>query len=139
MLARFGARVGFRWAAVVVWMVVLFVLSAQSSLPNLTPGLPGLEETGGHLAAYGLLAGLLWWALRGTGARYPATAALVLAVLYGASDEFHQSFVPGRTMTVSDLLVDLIGASLVLAVLSWRHARRLAAHTLPGAGAASRG
>jgi VanZ family protein len=120
-------------------MAVIFALSAQSSLPDLTPGLPGLEEIGGHLAAYGLLAGLLWWALRGTGMRYPATAALLLAVLYGASDEFHQSFVPGRTMTISDLLVDLIGASLVLAILSWRRARRLAGHTPPGPGAASRG
>jgi VanZ family protein len=126
-----GIRVGYRWAAVVAWMVVIFVLSAQSSLPDLTPGLPGLEEIGGHLAAYGLLAGLLWWALRGTGVRYPATVALVLAVLYGASDEFHQSFVPGRTMTVSDLLVDLIGASLVLVILSWRRARRLAMQIVP--------
>jgi len=131
MLVRFGAHVGFRWAAVVAWMAVIFALSAQSFLPDLTPGLPGVDEIGGHLAAYGLLAGLLWWALRGSGVRYPATAALLLAVLYGASDEFHQSFVPGRTMTVSDLLVDLIGASLVLLLLSWRHARRLRMRIIP--------
>lgn len=127
MLARIGAHVSFRWGAVVAWMAVIFALSAQSSLPNLTPGLPGLEEIGGHLVAYALLAGLVWWALRGTGARYPATWALVWAALYGASDEFHQSFVPERTMTLSDLLVDLIGACLVLLILSWFHARRLAA------------
>jgi len=119
-------------------MAVIFVLSAQSTLPDLTPGLPGLEEIGGHLAAYALLAALLWWALRGSGVRYPATAALLAAVLYGASDEFHQSFVPGRTMTISDLLVDLIGASLALLIISWQRARRLRMHGLPGVGAASR-
>jgi VanZ family protein len=112
-------------------MGVIFVLSTQSSLPNLTPGLPGLEEVGGHLAAYGLLAALVWWALRGMGTRYPATGALLLAVLYGASDELHQSFVPGRTMTINDLLVDLIGASLTMVVLSWFHARRLGMQIIP--------
>ena len=83
-----------RWVAVLAWMVMIFTLSAQSQLPNLTPGLPGVEEIGGHLIAYSVLAGLLWWALRGVGLQYPATWALALAVLYGASDEFHQSFVP---------------------------------------------
>ncbi len=127
MFARIREHVGLRWGAAVAWMAVIFALSAQSFLPDLTPGFPGLEEIAGHLGAYALLAALLWWALRGTGVRYPATWALLLAVLYGASDEFHQSFVPGRTMTVNDLLVDLIGACLVLLVINWAHARRLTA------------
>ena len=59
------------------------------------------------------------------GSRYPATWALVLAVLYGATDEFHQSFVPGRDMSVSDLMVDLIGASAALLIVTLLHARRM--------------
>lgn len=115
-----------RWAAVAAWLTLIFVLSAQPQLPDLTPGLPGFEEVVGHLTGYGVLAGLIWWALRGTAMRYPATWALVAAVGYGITDEFHQSFVPGRTMSAADLLVDLIGASLVLLALTWIQARRLA-------------
>jgi VanZ family protein len=125
MVPRLRSSIALRWAAVIAWMGVIFFLSAQSKLPDLTPGLPGLEEIGGHLTAYSVLAALLWWALQGTGVRYPATWALVLAVLYGATDEFHQSFVPGRDMSVSDLMVDLIGASAMLLLVSLLHARRM--------------
>jgi len=125
MVSRLRSSIALRWAAVIAWMGVIFFLSAQSKLPDLTPGLPGLEEIGGHLIAYGVLAALLWWALRGTGVRYPATWALVLAVSYGATDEFHQSFVPGRDMSLSDLMVDLIGASVALLVVTLLQARRM--------------
>ena len=125
MVARLRSSIALRWAAVIAWMGVIFFLSSRPDLPNFAPGLPGLEEIGGHLTAYGVLAGLLWWALRGSGVRYPATWALVLAVLYGVSDEFHQSFVPGRDMSVSDLMVDLIGAGVALLIVTLLHARRM--------------
>ncbi len=37
---------------------------------------------------------------------------LVLAFLYAASDEFHQTFVPGRHASLKDLLADVAGASV---------------------------
>ncbi len=125
MVARLRSSIALRWAAVIAWMGVIFFLSSRPDLPNFAPGLPGLEELGGHLTAYGVLAGLLWWALRGSRVRYPATWALVLAVAYGVSDEFHQSFVPGRDMSVSDLMVDLLGAGVALLLLTLLQARRL--------------
>ena len=125
MVSRLRRSIALRWVTVIAWMGVIFFLSAQSKLPDLTPGLPGLEEIGGHLTAYGVLAALLWWALRGSAVRYPATWALVLAVSYGVTDEFHQSFVPGRDMSVSDLTVDLIGASAALLIVTLLHARRM--------------
>jgi VanZ family protein len=127
MVTRLRSSIALRWAAVIAWMGLIFFLSAQSKLPDLTPGLPALEEVGGHFTAYGALAGLLWWALWGTGVKYPATWALVIAVAYGATDEYHQSFVPGRSMTVSDLIVDLIGASAALFIVGLLHARRMGA------------
>ena len=45
--------------------------------------------------------------------------------LYGATDEYHQSFVPGRTMSVSDLMVDLIGAGAALLIVTLLRARRM--------------
>jgi hypothetical protein len=125
MVSRLQSSMALRWAAVFAWMGLIFLLSSRSDLPNLTPGLPGLEEIGGHLTEYGVLAALLWWALHGTGLRYPATGALVLAVLYGMTDEIHQSFVPGRNMSVDDLMVDLIGASAALLIVTLCRAWRL--------------
>jgi len=125
MGSRMRRSIALRWAAVIAWMGLIFFLSSRPDLPNFAPGLPGLEEIGGHLTAFGVLAALLWWALRGSAVRYPATWALVLAVSYGATDEFHQSFVPGRTMSLSDLMVDLIGASAALLIVTLLHARRM--------------
>ena len=125
MVSRLQSSIVLRWAAVIAWMGVIFFLSSRADLPNFAPGLPGLEEISGHLIVYGVLAALLWWALRGMGARYPATWALILAVLYGVTDEYHQSFVPGRTMSVIDVMVDLVGASAALLIVSLLHVRRM--------------
>lgn len=43
-------------------------------------------------------------------------AASVIAAIYAASDEFHQSFIPGRSSTSSDVLVDFIGIALGVCV-----------------------
>ena len=43
----------------------------------------------------------------------------ILAVVYAAADEFHQSFVPGRTGIWTDVLVDGLGATLGLWLWSW--------------------
>ncbi len=128
-LSRIRFHPAMRWAAVVAWMAIIFALSAQPALPDLMPGLPRAEEFAGHLAVYAVLAVLLWWALVGTtGTRYPATWALLLTMLYGVSDEFHQSFVPGRVVSVEDLWLDLVGAGLALLALSWVRGRRLRRH-----------
>jgi VanZ family protein len=125
MVSRLRRSIALRWAAAIAWMGAIFFLSSRPDLPDFAPGLPGFEEIGGHLTAYGVLAGLLWWVLRGSGVRYPATWALVLAMLYGGTDEFHQSFVPGRDMSISDLMVNLIGASVTLLVVTLLQARRM--------------
>ncbi len=50
-------------------------------------------------------------------ARHSHLATLLIAVLYGASDEFHQFFVPGRTMDIFDLMADTTGAAVAIAVV----------------------
>jgi VanZ family protein len=71
-----------------------------------------------HLGSYALLAALLLYAV--VGLRRPRSAELVLAyaitVIYGLSDEIHQSFVPNRTGQVDDLAVDAIGGAIGIAV-----------------------
>ena len=78
----------------------------------------------GHLAEYAVLALLLWRALRQPvpGDTRPwswreAARALLIAACYAATDELHQTFVPSRDGTVTDVLMDTLGAALGLGLL----------------------
>jgi len=115
------------------WMGVIFLLSAQPTLPDLTGGrFPGLESIAGHFTVFFVLA-LLWRsALISKGVRHAALWAFVIAVLYGASDEFHQHFVPNRNPNIFDLAVDAIGAAVAISVATWVRARQRPAVASPG-------
>jgi VanZ family protein len=107
-------------------MALIFFLSSRSTLPH-APGLSGaLTAIGGHLVAYAVLALLLAWGLGGgdlTG-RQRLLLAFTIAVAYGVTDEFHQSFVPGRDANPVDLLLDAVGAATALLMMRWLAARR---------------
>jgi len=109
------------WLPPVLWMGVIFILSAQPSLPRHPEALlDHVLKKAGHMVGYGILAFLLWRALsRGRGAlSWPAlVAAFVVSVLYAASDEYHQSFVPGRNGTPVDVGFDAVGALVVLLIV----------------------
>lgn len=103
-----------RWGLVLGWMALIFFLSAQPDLPHPDSGwLASLFSSGAHLLFYGVLALLLNWALGNGG--WGLALAFGLTLLYGISDEFHQSFVPGRVPDAFDLLCDGLGAALALA------------------------
>ena len=74
-----------------------------------------------HVVAYGALAAacLLARSRRGATAwrRGHGVFAVAVAVGYGVVDELHQSFVPGRTCSVADVMTDTAGAILVVLVL----------------------
>ncbi len=91
-------------------MVATFVSSSRSSvtIPFDAP------DYYAHGASYAVLGFLLARALAGGQLAAMtvrlALVATVLGTLYGISDEFHQSFVPGRMATVSDVIADGVGA-----------------------------
>jgi VanZ family protein len=64
---------------------------------------------------------LLW--SRALQSRLPVGPAVGLALgitlLYAISDEYHQTFVPGRNGTAVDVTVDMVGA-LLAALIRWR-------------------
>ena len=109
------------WLPPVLWMGVIFILSAQPTLPHHPEALLDLVlKKAGHMMGYGILAFLLWRAFsRGQGAlsRSALVAAFVVSVLYAASDEYHQSFVPGRNGTPVDVGFDVVGALVALLVV----------------------
>ncbi len=88
------------------------------------PGIPHMDKVV-HAVEYGILAVLLARAVRLTSltASLPLVFAIALyfAVFYGVTDEFHQSFVPGRSADFDDLLADTIGAAIAAAgYLFWQ-------------------
>jgi VanZ family protein len=85
----------------------------------------------GHFAEYFVFSLFLLRALRGEHRGWQlrwAIAALAIAAGYSVLDEFHQSFVPSRTASLGDSLIDTSGsatAQVVLWLWFWFHARRL--------------
>lgn len=102
----------FLWAPVVAYMAVIFYSSSQPDMP--LP--PGLADKPTHSLGYMVLSILFVRALAGgLPARItPATAllAVVLTTAYGATDEIHQMYVPGRFADWNDLAADALGAVL---------------------------
>lgn len=105
------------WLPAVVWAGFIFFVSAQPKETFDRFGLTGLLlSTLGHLVSYALLMFFLVVALHygsNLPSKYIFVTAFILLALYGLTDEYHQSFVPGRTATVVDWLVDLGGAALM--------------------------
>lgn len=80
----------------------------------------------GHLTEYAVLAVLLYRALR----RF--APALIVAAIYAAFDEFHQSFVASRTASAWDVAIDCFGAFLGLCLWRLFRNRRQPARTVDG-------
>lgn len=88
-------------------MGLIFALSAQPGVPGLMPEIPGLDKAA-HALEYAVLGLLLARAFGGGWRR--VLAAVAVAALYGLTDEWHQSFVPGREATLGDWAADWAGA-----------------------------
>lgn len=100
-----------RWIFVVVWMGVIFAFSHQANSSEKTAVVFGgfniFARKMGHISEFGVLFLLIRFALSKHIELKKATlGAVLLAVLYAASDEWHQSFVPGRSACVEDVMLD---------------------------------
>ena len=124
--------IGFGTAAI-AWMGLIFYLSSLSGTEasqGLESGavswLGDLRSYAAHIVLYAVLAALIQVALWGWSLELQlrwAIVAAVLASLFGISDEYHQSFVTGRSATLVDGLVDSI-AAFASSTLLWRLAVR---------------
>jgi VanZ family protein len=99
------------WVPVIVWMAVIFFFSG---IPDLRSGLKYdfILRKIVHIIEYFILTLLLYRAFKDS-LKLDIQRLFVypfgLSYLYAVSDEVHQSFVPGRTCTVRDLLIDVVG------------------------------
>jgi VanZ family protein len=94
-------------------MLAIFLFSAGSAAHMQKQLLQTIVNKGGHMIGYGLLALAFWRMFEFGQDRF--WLSWLLAVLYALTDEFHQSFVPGRTPSLVDaLFFDALGALIAL-------------------------
>lgn len=129
------------WGPALAVMTIIFALSSRSSfgdsdwlihqlrqwfgpqpwIDHYAPLIHRLDEldvksVAGHLVEYALLGVAMLW---GIGRQFPGLArpwlwAWTVTVLYGVTDEWHQSFVPGRNPDWRDVVLDGMGAALAI-------------------------
>ena len=108
---------GWLWPLAIA--ALIFFASSQSNLAG--PDIEGSDKVV-HFSVYGLLATLV---VRLGRTRLAAWLAILAVSLYGASDEWHQSFTPGRSVEFADWLADTLGGAVaVLLYTRWGAYRR---------------
>ena len=146
-----------RYGPLVVWALLIFigsgsVLSAEhtsvvlqfvkwlfpSTSPESLAWFHFFLRKAGHLTEYAILATLAARAFRNSShqfiQRHWFKFSILLAVVYALSDEFHQSFVPSRTASIHDSLIDSAGALIALVVIWLRHRRTGSTRVRTGSG-----
>lgn len=108
-------------AAAIVW------LSSQPSYPFDLP-LPEPMDKVAHMAAFGVLAAFAELALRRSHPGLPVLRWLIVlfigVAIFGATDELHQRFVPGRSCDFYDWVADALGGGLGLVLAAWPRFRK---------------
>ena len=131
------------WLPVIVWGMLMFVgstdlLSGEQTSRLITPFLLWLSphmsyrtiemvhiliRKMGHIIEYAVLAVLLWRAFR-RGTQWHVNLSILFMIvsvacsLFAISDEWHQSFVPSRTPSGRDVLIDIGGALIGIGIYS---------------------
>jgi len=123
---------GYRLLAV-GWMMLIFFLSSQPSLPAVSffSGADLLL----HAVFYAILCVFLARSFMDPQIRNWNRVILltILVTAYGVTDEYHQSFVPGRSASIWDVLADDVGGFLAAVMLFWRDRKtvNISEHILP--------
>ena len=126
-----------RWSLVIIWMGVIFAFSHQPHSSVATAVYFGdfniFVRKMGHISEFAILYFLVRWALLSTSLKATKIDqsrskqwqnviedktilfATLISIFYAASDEWHQSFVPGRSACIEDVLLD--SSAVLVAVM----------------------
>lgn len=124
-----------KWLFLIIWMLVIFLFSHQANSGEVTHGiieqiLPGIKTSSlidflnfiirksAHITEYFILTLLTISLLKEytKKERRILLISIIFCFLYATTDEFHQSFVAGRTRTFKDVLIDTSGGILALII-----------------------
>lgn len=143
-----------RWVPAALWgamLLLIFYFSSQAGSPENSAGwiraflavfAPALAERlteaqlhllnylfrkMGHGTGYFLLTLVGYWAFRRSFSKEPIPAlhwAVATSLIRAVLDEIHQAFVPGRTGTPVDVMIDAVGITLAMWLIRRRSARK---------------
>jgi len=93
------------------WVALTLTLTSIPN-PEFGPSFPGADKVA-HFGFYGVAGFLfvLWRRETGKGAAVAVVWAAIFAALLGAVDEFHQQWIPGRSMEFFDWVADFAGGT----------------------------
>lgn len=99
---------------VVLLMAVMFGLSSMNNIQTHTAVPDNTLKNIAHASEYLILTLITHRFFKKTQARTSVIATIIVVALFAVSDEIHQSFVPTRTSSIGDLLMDYTGLVLGL-------------------------
>jgi VanZ family protein len=105
------------WGPAAAWAAVLFLLSSIHGTDG-GPSVPFLDKIA-HCVLYAVLGAALARGRSRAPSTVPHAVLLVLGALYGISDEWHQSWVPGRDPDPADWLADVVGLAMGYGTTMW--------------------
>lgn len=139
----------WRYGPIALWIALIFWASTDQFssehtggiirpwiewlFPRMSPDeietLHGIVRKAAHVTEYAIFALLVARALMSSSVTLFSRGWLVICCILlaavAATDEYHQSFVPSRTAAITDVLIDMSGGLLALAILAlWRLARQ---------------
>lgn len=104
-----------RWAPPILWAAFIFFLSTYNTLPG--PQIIWWDfifKKSAHMGVYAVLYFLVYRAINFEAKTKNAFIPMLFTIAYAFTDEYHQSFIVGRTALLSDIGYDFIGASLTM-------------------------
>lgn len=109
----------YAWLPVILWAGLIFRFSSGTiPLASVVYWQDFAVKKSGHVILFGILAVLIYRGLRmeKVDRKRAAIWAVVLATLYGITDEYHQMFTSGRTSRIRDVFIDSLGSTLIILV-----------------------
>jgi VanZ family protein len=119
MSSAFARQPLLRLLAPLGLMSVIFFFSAQPYDGHKMVWWEVVGRNLGHFGGYAMLAAVWCWALWGR-VRGPLIWAAALSLAYAIGDEYHQTFVEGRTGTWEDVALDAAGIAAAVLLISRR-------------------
>lgn len=115
MISWFEKHNKISWAITILIAIIIFYMSALTFPPGSKVG-TGINATVYHISIFSLFAFFLSISLiRGKNKKL-IPVAIILAIFYALSDEFHQMFVPGRHASMGDIFLDSFGILIASAI-----------------------
>jgi VanZ family protein len=116
-----GRKKLFVYAPLIIYWTILFT---ATTLPVESVPTFAISDKINHLVAYFILSALLYLTLiyqrkSKTLFTHAPSAAILIASVYGALDEIHQIFIPGRFADILDWLADFVGSLLGVLLISY--------------------